>query len=187
MASDTNIVSYWPEIAFAVNLIISGFVGFIGAWVKLSTLQVKITTLEKDVDTIKTQNIEIIQKLAYLQGGLERDREHTREYVKSQSPLALTDQGKAILLDSKGKDFIDNKKSLLIDEIKSKSPKTAYDVQEISKKIIENHSNDDDFNSIKDFVFFKGERLENLIEVMGIYLRDIALKELGFNISDIKD
>ncbi len=178
--------NYWPQIMFIANLVISGLVGFVAAWVKLSNCQVRIGTIETDTKEIKKQILEIIEKLAYMQGGLERDRAHPK-YIESKSPLSLTDQGKAVLLDSHGKEYVDQNKQMLINEIKNKAPNSAYDIQEFSREIIELHSDDKSFVPIKDFAFLRGEKLKYIIDVLGIYLRDITLKELGFDISDIKD
>jgi hypothetical protein len=40
-----------------------------------------------------------------------------------------------------------------LQEIKLANPKTAYDVQELSKKLIEKRTSLDEFNTIKEFAF----------------------------------
>ena len=93
----------------------------------------------------------------------------------------MTEKGKALLLDSKGKDYIDAHIDSLIKDINDVSPKTPYDVQELAKKILEQRSNDDSFNQIKEFAYKQGFELNLIIEVMRIYLRDQALAKLEFN------
>jgi len=150
----------------------------------LGQYKFKIDNTVKDVDKINGKFEIMIERIAKLEVGLERDREHNR-FVQSRSPLTLTDEGRIALLESSGKNYIDQYKDDLISLIKTQNPKTAYGVQELSQKVIEERSNDDSFNPIKNFVFSKGLKLKILIEIMGIYLRDIALKELGFDISDL--
>lgn len=149
------------------------------------TYKNKIDTLDKNFEKIDSRLLGIIERIAKLESGLERDREHSR-LVQSKSPLTLTDQGKVVLLDSHGKDFVDENLDKLIKEIRQYHPKSAYDVQEISRKVIEENSSTDEFIPIKDYTFAKGKNLKDVIEVIGIYLRDIALKELGFDITDLK-
>ncbi len=140
--------------------------------------------LDKLNDKLNDKINEIIQRLAIIEGGLERDRANI--YIKSKSPLSLTEKGKALLLDSNGKDYIDSKKSEFIEELKLKKPKTAYDVQELSRKIIEQRTSNDEFNQIKEYAFKQGLKLDIIVDVLAIYLRDLMLLELGFKIEDIK-
>ena len=123
---------------------------------------------------------ELSDRISRLEGGIERDRA-VSEYVRRKSPLSLTEKGKALLLDSKGKDYIDANIDSLIKDINDVSPKTPYDVQELAKKILEQRSNDDSFNQIKEFAYKQGFELNLIIEVMRIYLRDKALTKLEFN------
>lgn len=145
----------------------------------------KVDRHDKNFDKSNDKIDKLSERLASLEGGLERDRAKS-EYIKSQSPLSLTEKGKALLLDSGGKDYIDSKKEEFFEEIKFERPKTAYDVQELTRSVIEKHTNEDNFNKIKEFAFKKGLKLDVILEVLGIYLRDLALPELGFKFDDIK-
>jgi hypothetical protein len=178
-----------------VTIVLSS--GFISAMMTVLTLMFtlgrykhKIDNLDKMVEKwIDKTDVKISsfsERLAKLEAGIERDRVHNK-YIKADSPLNLTDKGKVVLLDSKGKDYIDFYKNELMSDIKRANPKTAYDIQELSKKVIQEKASNDSFIPIKDYAYKEGENLESIIEVMGIYLRDIVLKEWGFEISDIKD
>lgn len=153
----------------------------------------KIDNNEKAIDKVSNKidkindKIEVLtSRIASLEGGLDRDRAIS-DYFKSKSPISLTDKAKAVLLDSGGKDYIDSKKGDFLKEIKSEKPKTAYDIQELAKKVIEKRTGHDEFNTIKEYAFNNALKLDLLLEIFGIYLRDIALSELGFKVEDIKD
>jgi len=144
---------------------------------------------EKLLDEIKNIHEKILNvtiKLSNIEGGLDIAK-NLHAYIQTKSPLSLTNMGKALLLDSKGKEFVDARKKKFLEEIKLKKPKTAYDVQELSKKLIEGSVELDEFNEIKEFAFRKGLNLEIIIAVLGIYLRDFLLSELDFKVEDIKD
>lgn len=166
--------------------IISALVSLCIIFFSLGKYKEKVDRNDRNYDVLHKDFLEVIKKLATIEGGLERDRA-TNLYIKSKSPLSLTETGKALLLDSKGKDFIDAKKQEFLKQIKLKKPKTAYDVQELSKKLIEGSVELDEFNEIKEFAFRKGLNLEIIIAVLGIYLRDFLLSELDFKVEDIKD
>jgi len=105
--------------------------------------------------------------------------------ILKMSPITFTDKGKLVLFESKGHDFIEKNKQSLLDEIKSKKPKTAYDVQTYSEEIIKEKSNEEGFNSIKNYAFKEGIELGIIIKIMGIYLRDFALTDNGFAINEL--
>lgn len=166
--------------------IISTLVTLCIMFFSLGKYKEKVDRNDRNYDNLHQHFLEVITKLATIEGGLERDRAKN-PYIKSKSPLSLTETGKALLLDSKGKDFIDSKKEGFLKKIKLKNPKTAYDVQELSKKIIEGSIELDEFNEIKEFAFRKGLNLEIIISVLAIYLRDFLLLKLGFKVEDIQD
>lgn len=100
-------------------------------------------------------------------------------FTQSKSPLSLTDKGKVVLLDSGGKDFIDKNKDELLDSIKLKAPKTEYDIQEFSKEVINSCMNRDEFIPIKEYLYKESSiPKEPVMEVLGIYLRDIYINEI---------
>ncbi|MFA6408668.1 MAG: hypothetical protein WCW01_00580 [Gammaproteobacteria bacterium] len=175
--------TFWTILSSAlVSLIISA----VSIALFLGKYKQKVDTHEKSLEKHDNRIIELSDRISKVEGGLDRDRAHS-DYIQKKSPLGLTEKGKALLLDSTGKDYVDKHKAQLIESIKSTNPRTAYDVQELSKKVIQKESNTDDFSPLKNYIFNQGLDLNLLIDILGIYLRDIALKELGFNINDIKD
>lgn len=164
---------------------ISTIVTFLVILLYVGKYREKVDRLDKENDKLNQQFLNISSKLSKIEGILEISR-MVSPYVQSKSPLGLTEKGKALLIDSKGKDYIDLRKNEFLKEIKSKNPKTAYDVQEMSKLVIKSRTKCDEFNSLKDFAFRKGLSIDVILDVLGIYLRDIVLKELGFKDSDIE-
>lgn len=137
----------------------------------------KINTLEKAISAIDN----LREKLA----KVEAEKANIGDYIQAKSPLMLTDKGKAVLLDSGGKDYIEKNKNILLTEIKNLSPKNAYDVQEYAKKVIIDKSASNDFNNIKNYAFKEGLDFNIIVNVMGIYLRDYALIDNGFNVNEL--
>lgn len=144
----------------------------------------KIHFLEKIHEKHDVKICELSNILAKLEGGIDRDR---ALFIKRESPLNLTEPGKEVLNKSGGKNFIDLNQEKLIESIKNRVPKTAYDVQEISKLVITECTNIDEFNVIKNYLYASGLDIELMIEMLSLYLRDLALKELGFKVTDIHD
>lgn len=166
---------------WVMNTIFSGIMGALSGWgaisYKLGKYIEKIEKLEKEVSLMG----DIREILAKVEAG----KADVTSYIQSKSPLSLTDKGKAVLLDSKGKDFIEKNKPVLLKEIKSKNPKTAYDVQTYSEEVIKAKSNLEGFNQIKNYAFIEGIELGIVIKIMGIYLRDFALSDNGFDIKQL--
>lgn len=168
-----------PE--WVINTICSGIMGALSGWgaisYKMGKYIEKIEKLEKEVSLIGT----IRERLAKVETG----KADITTYIQSKSPLSLTDKGKLVLYESDGHNFIEKNKQALLDEIKSKKPKTAYDVQTYSEEVIKEKSNQESFNSIKNYAFKEGIELGIIIKIMGIYLRDFALSENGFAINEL--
>jgi len=96
----------------------------------------------------------------------------------------LTDRGKALLIDSHGKDYIDLKKTEFLEEIKLETPKTVYDVQELSKRLIEKRTSLDEFNMIKEFAYKKRITAEKLWELTSLHPSDsYEEKALAVNVA----
>ncbi len=106
-------------------------------------------------------------------------------YASASSPIKLTEKGQILLKESEADAFVVQHKAELIGKIREKNPKTAYDVQILARDVVESLQETDRFARFKDFVYQKGMPLEPIFIVMGILLRDLALKELNFKVEDI--
>lgn len=162
-------------IEIAISAVVGGGSGFAVAMVKMVRYAEKVDQLEK---------ANLNQRLSVLEGRFD-ERKDIGAFVTRQSPLTMNKKGEELLKDSGAKDFVDKIKADLIAKIRKKKPKSAYDVQELSVDIIKNYADKDEFIPIKDYVFKEGMDMEPIFTVSGIYLRDIALPELGFEYEDI--
>lgn len=173
-------------IMFAINLVLSGLVGFGAASFKIGKYINKVETLENTVG--KDEHCGLRKTV-----GEMRDKVITCETLlnnkgpltQKKSPVSLTDRGTFFLNASGGKKFIDDHFEELLAKVEEKSPRTAYDVQELSKEVIASLKEDDRLIPLKEFLFKDGSTLSDLIEVMGVYLRDKVLTHKNLNVQDI--
>lgn len=175
----------WIQIV--VPAAISVLLAALSAWAILAKYQQKVDGLEKNDEKQDNKIDDLKDRVSRLEGGLERDRANSDPYTQRQSPLSLTDKGKALLLDSGGNKYLEENMSDLIEEIKARSPKSAYDVQEYAKNVIDSHTDDDAFVPLKDYLFNEGLKLEDLINVLGVALRDAAFPVLGFTVEEVDE
>ncbi len=166
--------------------IVSALITLLGGLLILGKYREKVDSLEKKCEKHENKIDDMKDRISTLEGGVERDRANN-PYVKRKSPLSLTDRGKAMLLDSGGESYVNANKDQLIKSIKDKNPKSAYDVQELAQRVIRERIDEDEFIPLKDFVYKEGIELKNLLQVMGIALRDAALPILGFNEAQIDE
>ncbi len=105
----------------------------------------------------------------------------------AHSPITLSELGRKILNESGVKDAADKYRDMLLEKIQAQNPRGAYDVQEATRLIFQAFDFGDEFlNRFKEYCFNEGQwELSDLEEVGAIYFRDIALKELGFDIMDL--
>ncbi len=163
------------------SIIVSALVSFIVASVRMGVYKNKVDTNCSDISDIKRESKEVRDKVIACETSLKEREPLTRR----KSPVSLTDRGTKVLNESAGAKFIDSIYEELKRKVEEKNPKTSYDVQEISKKIISSLGNDERLNPMKEYLFKEGLALPDLFEVLGIYLRDKILKEKNWNADDI--
>jgi len=111
-----------------------------------------------------------------------------RKMVEAHSPLSLSVEGKKaaeVIHADKILERIHAKLEAFVEESK---PKNAYDIQVASLKStskILDLLNEEELNKIKDYAFQQGLRLEDLLPIFGVLLRNIILDERGIPIADI--
>lgn len=154
--------------------------GLLYLWYKVGKYQNIVDSLKSTQETVLKDIKNITTQLSELKGGIDRDRAHYGGFVQGRSPLTLTEKGESALNESGGKDYIDKNKQCFLNEIKLGNPKSSYDIQELSKKVLNDHQNDDTFIGIKEYTYKNGLLLDHVIMALSIYLRDYALNELGF-------
>jgi hypothetical protein len=176
-----------PQIVtIVISIVLSAAAGFFSAVYKSGKYIQIIEDLKervaKNEEELKNQNKLLIECSIKIE---ERTSSASSFYTKRKSPVSLNDKGEELLKKSGADKFVLQNEQELIQKIKEQNPKTAFDVQEISKKVVESLANDERFNTFKDFVYKEGINLEPIFTVMSIYLRDIALPLLGFDYTQI--
>lgn len=141
----------------------------------------KVDRLQEDVGKISDNVQAIRDKVISCETSLKEREPLTRR----RSPVTLTDRGTKILIESTGKTFVDTNFSDLYARVEAMTPKSAYDVQEFSKLVIEQLKDDDKFKPFKDYAFKEGLEIEDIIVVLGICLRDKVLIAKQWNVEDI--
>lgn len=171
-------------ITVGASIILSIASGLLIFWGKFSSAETEIKNLKDKVGELEKRLNETCEKLAKEEGRSERDRAHD-DLTQRESPISLSDKGKALLLDSGGQTYIETNRENLIQAIRDRNPQSAYDVQEFAKQVIREKSSEPNFIPIKNYLYTQGLDLDRAVTVLGIQLRDVALPALGFNPEDI--
>mgnify|MGYP001603805387 CR=1 FL=1 len=164
-----------------LQIVVAGVVAYGTAAYGIGKQTQKIETLSDDVCDLKKEIKEIRDMAIACRTNLDL----RGPLLKRRSPLSLTERGLIFLESSGGQKFIDDHAPELINKVREKNPKTAYDVQELSNEIVANLKDDEKMNPLKEFLFKDGSSLDDLVTVMGDYLRDKILRELNWNVEDI--
>lgn len=185
--TDMSDTTDWASIAqVAIPIFFGAVSGLLASMYKLGQYEQKIKRLEEDVKELKgdmkTNNTLLTECSTKLE---ERTANQPNRYLKRKSPLALTEEGENLLKKMQGDKFILENQESLMEKIKQKVPKSAYDVQEYSKEIIKDLNDKDEFIPFKDFAFKEGLDIDLINSILGVYFRDIALPLLGYKPSDV--
>jgi cell division protein FtsB len=184
-------------ISLGVSIVLSALAGIAGAWATLAKYREKVDSLEKSLDLHQDAENKHYEKLnedisklrervSALESGVARDREYNSDNIRNKSPLSLTEKGLALLEDSGAKVYLEQNEEKLIEEIKEREPRSAYDVQELSKYIVEKNINTAEFIPLKNYAFAHGVNIIDIAQVISIPLRDKALEALNFDASSLE-
>lgn len=170
-----------PTTILSTAILIS--IGIIGYFLqdKLKNLAETDDRLEKKVDKVSEKVGSIESRVSRIEGSMRLAP------ISAASPLRLTPVGEDILEKSGIGAATRQFKNELIADIKKKNPQTAYDVQEMTKKIFQDFKwGEENLKKFKDYSFQSGKwTLADIYEVGAIYFRDIALQELGMSVADL--
>lgn len=105
----------------------------------------------------------------------------------ASSPRQLNERGKDILATSGIKAIVDEKKEELLNLIKAKGAKNAYDAEAaISSVMMELPTHCPDvIDRLKQGAFQTGMDVNSVLYVGGIYLRNMIFTELGFSLEEL--
>ncbi len=103
--------------------------------------------------------------------------------VTNASPTRLTDYGEQLMQESGFYQIIKEEKGLLVDLVRAKNPRTDYDIQEFSLKVLQElaTTNNPVLFPLKNYAFQKGLVLDIILQAAGIVLRDNVIQELKFD------
>lgn len=106
--------------------------------------------------------------------------------TQANSPIRLNKEGTRILKQSKIASVIQEKLEFIIEQVKTKSPKNAYQTQEYLFDVISLLKKDKALiERIENGAFLSGSDIETVLYAGVLNVRDIVIKELGFNLWDI--
>lgn len=148
---------------------------------RLSSVETKIDRVEADIKEIKSD----IKSLNYRAGKLETASIEMQGIFKRAgapifqpleltggSPLKLTDFGEEVATKVDGYSFIEKNKDFLFALILKRQPKTAYDVQVFSRKVLEEIIDNPIMNTAKSVAYKEPLEIGIILNVLGIILRD---------------
>ena len=170
-----------------VSIVVSILAGGATSFLTLGKYKEKVDRLTKDTEEFHKTLREIELKVTTCMTKIdERTKSSPAAYTETKSPVTLNPNGKSLLSRSGADKFVLENQNDLVNRIREKSPKTAYDVQEFAKEAIKAVENEDRFIPLKNFAYREGLDLGVIILVTGLYLRDIALPLLNFRIEDVE-
>lgn len=145
-----------------------------------------VKRIDKDCDSLKDKMDTVKEDIGYIRPKVDFLWE--KATAVSNSPKALNEEGQRIFNQSGIKDIISANQEKLISAIKRENPQKAYQVEELSEKIIQSlRDNPEILEKLREGAYQTGVNIETVLFVGSIYLRDIALKELGFKVKDLNN
>ncbi|MBI4215594.1 MAG: hypothetical protein HY602_02630 [Parcubacteria group bacterium] len=110
------------------------------------------------------------------------------KFSESHSPMALNEKGRDILNKSGIKELVDKELPQLIEAVRGKNPKDAYQVQEFSREVMFNIKNKLEFlPQLQKGAFDTGVDIDSVLLVGSIYLRDLSLPKFNLKLGDADD
>lgn len=171
---------------FVANIVVSGIVGSVAASMKIGEYKNKVDNLETTIGKDEHNGLrKTVGDMRDKVVACETTLNERGPLTKRKSPVSLTERGEQFLKNSGGEKFIDDNFEELLAAVDAMDPQTAYDVQEDARSVVEQLSEDERINSIKEFLFKDGSSLPEAFEVMSIYLRNKILTHKNWNVADI--
>lgn len=160
-------MDYSPLITVLVSVVTSGLTAF-------ALISHRMGRYAEKIDQLERCNLNT--RLSTLEG---------RQLTRRNSPVDLTEYGTTVLNKSGGKIFVDENYSELKEKVEEGNPQTSYDIQEAARKVIEGLQEDQRLNMVKEFLFKEGMEWKDIVEVLGVYLRNLILDEKHIAREDI--
>ena len=172
-------------IATVASAIIGAVSGFLAATVRVGQYIQKVDDLKDRMVKVEGEIKDHSSKLVECSTKIDERTSPYSSLTKRKSPITLSEKGEELLKKSGADKFVLENTNKFVEAIKARNPKTAYDVQAISREVLQSFQDHEEFNPFKDFAFKEGLDLEPIFIVMSIFLRDIALPLLGFKYEEL--
>jgi hypothetical protein len=149
------------------------------------TAAIVIGKYKEKVDSLERSREKLENKLDICRSEIDTLKEfktNAQKYIdskiyQSNSPLSLTDYGKKLIKDSGFETIFDQHKDDLAEMLGKLDPKTAYDVQEVSRSFMDSQAEYAPFAPIKDYAYRTGSDLNLILRAGAILLRDYYLEK----------
>lgn len=152
---------------------------------RLASVETKIDHLEGDIEEIKSDVKSLHTKVGKLgvaalemQGIFKKAGAPIFQplEISGGSPLKLTPYGEDVVKKVDGYRFIESNKDFLFVLVDKRQPKTAYDVQVYSRKVLEEILDNPIMNVAKSVSYKEPLDIGIILNVLGIILRDKYLE-----------
>jgi hypothetical protein len=152
-----------PELVGIILTLLTS--GFTLAYV-FGSLRAKVDIVIGDIKEMKHDVLDLNSRVGRLEGALT---------AAGHSPLRMTKAGNEIFEAVQGKLFVDTNFDQLVTIVNEINSANAYDIQMQSIKAIEVLMSGDDLMHAKNYAYKNGNTLDQIFEVMGLYLRDCIM------------
>lgn len=173
-------------------VVIIGLPSIIAAAIFVGRRLQKLDDIDTDIETIKTDTKDFSDRIVRIETkveGLEKRVETIWKdsYAPTSSPRQLNERGEHILEESGIKNLVHAKKEVLLAAVRKKDPKTPYDAESMIEEVMLEFPEHcpEEIDTLKEGAFKVGEKIEAVLFVGSVYLRDMIFSDLGFELDDL--
>lgn len=176
-----------PVIEIGLYTSIIGIVIFlVSLGIAWGTLTTKVNGIIKSLDKkVEPDLKDIRERFSVVE--VKVDSLWKNEYAPANSPRQLNTKGNKILEESGIKEIVEKDREKLMELVKKRDIKNAYDAEERIFKIMMNLPKHcpEVVDELKTGAFNAGVDLDAVLFIGGIHLRNLIFEELGFKLLDL--
>jgi len=141
--------------------------------------------LKPSIDKTSSMLTDIDKRLAVVEYSFRKTL--TDEVAPANSPRNLNKRGESILESSGIKDVVEKEKSDLLNIIRARAPKNAYDAEAAILNVVSEllDRKPEYTEKLKEGAFRCGADIQTVLLVGGFHLRNLVFPSLGFTLDDI--
>lgn len=193
MASELfNIINAAFGIAAALTFLVVGAVWYFSIkWTERTTrIDTEHSALSANIAKISDHIDEMRKDLAYLKGSVEiLQNNKAKALMQSNSPIALTDEGRRVASEMKSEDLISANWERINSTLLAANLATAYDVQQFCMETASvepsKFFDETTLNKVKKYAFLHGMPLQLYLRLLGIIIRDKYFELNGVSIDEV--